>query len=759
MNHRIQLRILIAAMASAGLTVSAFGQSAGDDDKAIKLDKITVTAQELKDVLSPGVVSIVYPDDVKGEHKSLPDLLDQIPGVYARRVAGTGQYTTASIRGSAPSQVNIYIDGIPYNTASESATDLSTIPMSNVDRVEVYRGMTPARFSGAPLGGAINIVTKRPDAARSSVSAGARSYGGRQASASYTTPFLGGVLLLGADAERSDGDFKYKKYIVEDFRRIRYPNGQTIDEYNGNEARPIDRIRQNNNFEKLNGMLKWQNENLFAKWSYNYMERFMPELAGQHNWSWEDAQGQPFLTSQRRRQRINEHNGVIGWQDTFGDLSLAVTGTFMDQSKRYRNLDAVANQGVGTIWSDYRTRRYGIAGDASYEFGGEGPFGHKFELHAEHLWETLYADANDRISSSGVETDLFTRFPRQRTTIQAQDTITVQPLGDLEITPILRLEQLEGPILGSRLSPLGGASGDYGWKPTYGLSVKKRILEGWEVFANAGTYNRYPSFYEIYGDGLYVSPNIDSTGRVQQLKREHGSNFDAGFGWTGDLNDELSGSFRLTYFQRKTEDAITYYATPVGSKYINSGTTLTRGIEVEGNVAFGDRVDLQFAGTVQNGHYVEGTYYFFGGHNAAERVKGKLKVLRNPDFSANARLNARFLDGALTAFTEVRHTGKVYTAQSASGPYFEHPLTTIDLGLNYKFDNGINVSAGVIDVFDQGRKQKLAGNKHSVVWCEEDSGVDCWEPVNWQHLLWNLNENVFYPQQGRTFYITAAMTF
>lgn len=87
---------------------------------------------ELKKQLSPGEVSIIYPDDTKGEHKSLPDLLDQIPGVYVRCVTGTGQYTTARIRASAPSQVEYLFDGISYKTGSESATDLSTIPMSNV---------------------------------------------------------------------------------------------------------------------------------------------------------------------------------------------------------------------------------------------------------------------------------------------------------------------------------------------------------------------------------------------------------------------------------------------------------------------------------------------------------------------------------------------------------------------------------------------------------------------------------------------------
>ncbi len=712
-----------------------------------QLEQIDVvgTKPDLKSVLSPGEVSVVYPDDVKGEHKALPDLLDQIPGVYARRVAGTGHYTTASIRGSSPSQVNIYIDGVPYNTSSEAATDISTIPISNVERVEVYRGTTPARFSGAPLGGAINIVTKRPDEAKTSASAGARSFGGRQASGSLAAPLWDGSLLFGVDGEESKGGFDYKKYALRSLRGIVYSDGSTPADYGKGVGRPIDRTRQNNDYEKLNGVAKWQNENLFAKWSYNSMDRFMPEQVKLDANTWEDTDEPGLLTSQRRRQRVDEHNGAVGWRDTFGDLSLGVTGTFLDQEKTYRNLDDFTSIGVGSIWTEHHTRRYGLSGDVGYVFGKEGPLGHKLEVHAEQLWETLHADANNRISSAGVESDLLTRFSRRRSTIQAQDTLTARPLGDLEITPVVRIERLDGPILGSRLSPLGGADGDYGWKPTYGVSVKKRLNDGWEMFGNTGTYNRYPSFYEIYGDGVYVSPNLDSTRKAVQLRRERGVNLDGGVGWTGALFDDWRASFRLTWFQRRTEDAITFYQTPAGSKYLNTGTTLTRGLEFEGNIAFGDRADVHLAGTLQDGRYVKGTYYFFGAIDAGGVVDGKLKVLQNPDFSANARLNLRFLQGALTTFAEVRYVGRVYVAQSAVGQSYEEPLTTIDLGANYKFDNGLKISAGAIDVFDQGPKQRVSG-----LFFDRD-------PV--EPLTWDLRPNVYYPQQGRTLYATAAMTF
>ncbi|MDR0674418.1 MAG: hypothetical protein LBF93_12405, partial [Zoogloeaceae bacterium] len=95
------------------VSVHAGGQEAGvevdlpglgEAEEIFRLPAVTVSGsrEDPRDILSPGVVSVVYPDDVKGEHKALSDLLDQIPGVYVRRQSGSGHYTTASIRGSAP---------------------------------------------------------------------------------------------------------------------------------------------------------------------------------------------------------------------------------------------------------------------------------------------------------------------------------------------------------------------------------------------------------------------------------------------------------------------------------------------------------------------------------------------------------------------------------------------------------------------------------------------------------------------------------
>lgn len=208
---------LPAAYAAPTDTAQTASNDADDSLMDFSLDAMTVEAKrpdwEIK--LSPGTVNIVRPDEFKGEQKSLPDLLLTVPGVHVREVNGKGQYTTVTMRGSTAAQVGIFIDGVLANLGGDTAVDLSTIPVKNVERIEVYRGYIPSRFGGTFMGGVINIVTKKPETTDVSLEVGKSSYGGKRGSMEITAPLGDGSLMVGTNYESSDGDFKYKNYAAE----------------------------------------------------------------------------------------------------------------------------------------------------------------------------------------------------------------------------------------------------------------------------------------------------------------------------------------------------------------------------------------------------------------------------------------------------------------------------------------------------------------------------------------------------------------
>lgn len=208
---------LPAAYAAPTDTAQTASNDADDSLMDFSLDTMTVEAKrpDWESKLSPGTVNIVRPDEFKGEQKSLPDLLLTVPGVHVREVNGKGQYTTVTMRGSTAAQVGIFIDGVLANLGGDTAVDLSTIPVKNVERIEVYRGYIPSRFGGTFMGGVINIVTKKPETTDVSLEVGKSSYGGKRGSMEITAPLGDGSLMVDTNYESSDGDFKYKNYAAE----------------------------------------------------------------------------------------------------------------------------------------------------------------------------------------------------------------------------------------------------------------------------------------------------------------------------------------------------------------------------------------------------------------------------------------------------------------------------------------------------------------------------------------------------------------
>jgi outer membrane receptor for ferrienterochelin and colicin len=65
----------------------------------------TVTGSVIYDAgedkyLSPGMVTVIHPEERKGEQRSLSDLLEDVPGLRVIRLRGRNSYAVASVRGS-----------------------------------------------------------------------------------------------------------------------------------------------------------------------------------------------------------------------------------------------------------------------------------------------------------------------------------------------------------------------------------------------------------------------------------------------------------------------------------------------------------------------------------------------------------------------------------------------------------------------------------------------------------------------------------
>lgn len=142
-----------------GAEVSSLELVAGEDRAVtialvavpVGLDTIEITARRQITIDGPALVS-------RG-----PDLaaaLDGWAGVVVTRT-GAGNAAVPQIRGSAPEEVLVMIDGFMLNDPFTGRADLSRIATRDIDRLSLERGVQSARYGNRAIAGVINIETRR----------------------------------------------------------------------------------------------------------------------------------------------------------------------------------------------------------------------------------------------------------------------------------------------------------------------------------------------------------------------------------------------------------------------------------------------------------------------------------------------------------------------------------------------------------------------------------------------------------------------
>ncbi len=140
---------------------------------------------------------------------SAADALSPLPGVFVRETQGPGSYAALSLRGSGPDNVAVVLDDLPLDSASLGFVDLSLAMAESLDRIEVYRGLAPARFP-SPLGGVVRLLPPvAGDHLQLKSSAGVGSAHTYQLTAAALGPVAGAGVTTFVGYRKSQGDFRY----------------------------------------------------------------------------------------------------------------------------------------------------------------------------------------------------------------------------------------------------------------------------------------------------------------------------------------------------------------------------------------------------------------------------------------------------------------------------------------------------------------------------------------------------------------------
>lgn len=131
----------------------------------LELEEIEVTTplrfpEKAKNVIAD--TTVITSDEIKRAGlSSLPQLLQQQPGIEVSNTGGPGKVSSINIRGTSSTHSIILIDGLRVGSSTSGTTAIQNIPLSQIERIEIVRGPVSSLYGQDGIGGVIQIFTKK----------------------------------------------------------------------------------------------------------------------------------------------------------------------------------------------------------------------------------------------------------------------------------------------------------------------------------------------------------------------------------------------------------------------------------------------------------------------------------------------------------------------------------------------------------------------------------------------------------------------
>ncbi len=178
--------------------------------KASSLNEVEIIgkteSQEIRE--RPFEVNVIDVRPLQQKNIEVNRILTQSSGVRVRQNAGLGSSFDLTLNGFKAAQ---YINGIPVDVFG-SAYAFNSIPVNQIERIEIYKGVVPVHLGGDALGGAVNILTKNKPKNNLNFSYAFGSFNTHKSSLQgvYNHKLTGLTLIGSAFINYSDNDYVMK---------------------------------------------------------------------------------------------------------------------------------------------------------------------------------------------------------------------------------------------------------------------------------------------------------------------------------------------------------------------------------------------------------------------------------------------------------------------------------------------------------------------------------------------------------------------
>ena len=528
-------------------------------EQAEEISGVTVSgksiAHQKKEESMP--VTVIDMSNMRGTVSNVQDILAKTVGVTLRTSGGVGSSSRISVRGLEGKRIGFFIDELPM-TEQTDYLDINDIPVDMIDRIEIYKGVVPARFGGSSLGGAINIVIREYPDKYADLSYGYESFNTHKAQGVFkrNLKVRGLVFGIGGGYTTSDNNYtfdspyreglritrnhdKYRKYIVGGSFKAKkwwfdevefepvvvktYKEIQGI-EYDIREAHSESLMAGlANKLTKDNFLTEGLNFDMFSGVVLTKMN-FIDKATRRYEWD-----GSSYPTPSR-------YGGEVGYN--FPSDSDDQKLSFINKT----NLEYIINE------------RHSFNFNSVFSIAKGTP---KDELKTLSLGKQVNFDSRMHSWVSGLTYDL-------------------RSLNDVFLNSLtLRYYQY---TMHTQMAPLF-VPGKYDvdlQKNNWGVNnaLRYRFLPSLMGKLSAGYEVRIPSENELLGDGISVVPSADLL-----PERNASANLGLLFDLTG--KHPTNAQIEMNFFYMYLQDMIRYTAGLIGAQYQNFGEMRTLGVEFE----------------------------------------------------------------------------------------------------------------------------------------------------------------------------------
>lgn len=155
-------KILIVSLVGLAFTPSVYSA------EKIELDDVVVTASRVEQPRESVVadVTVINREEIeRAGADSLIDILRKQPGVQVSANGGAGTSSSVFLRGTNSEHVVVLVDGLRINSATSGTTSFESIPLSQIEKIEILRGPASSLYGADAIGGVIQIFTRKGNSA------------------------------------------------------------------------------------------------------------------------------------------------------------------------------------------------------------------------------------------------------------------------------------------------------------------------------------------------------------------------------------------------------------------------------------------------------------------------------------------------------------------------------------------------------------------------------------------------------------------